>query len=287
MKHKAILGTAIAAALLLGAQAASACAISAWTGVGAGLTVADTGNPTTGFKRYSGSCSLRVANAATPRFVVDPTPAGETRYSMRVYYFTGNITGATADIFQARNAGGTNIIRVTHDGNQLSISTTSGTPANIVVQDNRYYAIELAWAAAAGTGSLTGTVKGAGSAVAVGTINIANLNNAADVIDEARLGIIVGAPTVTNAVFFDEFDSRRTTNPGRLCRGDASGAGGLPDGAINVTDIGAMVPEILAPLNVAVLTKGQPDANEDGAVNVTDIGVLVPLILANTLCSAT
>lgn len=288
MKHKAILGTAIAAALLFGAQAASACAISAWTGGATGLTVADTGNPTTGFKRYSGSCSLRVANASTPRFVVDPTPAGETSYRMRVYYFTGDISGATATIFQARNAGGTSIITVTHNGSQLTVSTTSGTPANITVQDNKYYAIELAWAAAAGTGSLTGTVKGAGSAAAVGTINITGLNNAADVIDEARLGIIAGAPTVTNAVFFDEFDSRRTTNPGRLCRGDAGGGvGGVPDGNINVFDIGAIVPEIQQPANAAVLTKGQADANEDGAINVFDIGALVPLIQANTACSAT
>jgi len=276
MKHKAILGTAIAAALLLGAQAASACAISAWTGGATGLTVADTGEPPAGFSRYSGRCSLRVSNAGTPRFVVDPTPAGETRYSMRVYYLTGDISGATADIFQARNSGGTNIIRVTHNGAQLTISTTSGTPVNIPVLDNRYYAIELAWAAAAGTGSLTGTVTGAGSIVPAGTINIANLNNAADVIDEARLGIIVGAPTITNPVFFDEFDSRRTTNPGRLCRGDSNGNGALTGGdaqaAINETVNG-------------VIAIGQPDANENGAVTGGDAQNIINLVVNGTTCT--
>jgi hypothetical protein len=280
MNHKALLGTAVAAALLFGAQAASACAISAWSSV-TGVVAADAGDPTQAFKRYSGSCSLRVANASTPRFVTDTTPNNEAAYRVRFYYFTGDISGATASIFQARNTGGTNIISVTHDGSQLSITANGATATNVTVQDNKYYAIELNWSAGAGTGTFTGTVKGAGSATAVGTINFTTLSNSGDSITEARMGIITGAPTVTAPVFFDEFDSRRTTSPGRLCRGDANN-----DNNINVFDIGALVPEIQQPANAAVLTVGQPDFTEDGAVNVFDIGALVPVIQANTACSA-
>ena len=268
MNHKSLLGTAVAAALIFGAQAASACAISAWS-TATGLTAADTGEPTAGFKRYSGRCSLKVTDAATPRFVTDTTPNNEASYRVRFYYFTGNISGATADIFQARSTGSVNIIRVTHDGNQLNFSTTSGTPVNITVADNKYYVIELAWAAAAGTGSLTGTVTGnSGTGAAplqAGVINIANLNNAADSITEARIGLIAGAPTVTAPVFFDEFDSRRTQNPGRLCRGDAASPA---NNVVNVFDAVAIIND--ASGNPAQLSLLQPDVNDDGVVSVFD-----------------
>ena len=281
MNHKALLGTAVAAALMFGAQAASACAITAWSSV-TGIVAADANNPTAGVKRYSGLCGLRVADASTPRFVTDLTPNNEGSYRVRFYYFTGDISGATAAIFQARNTGGTNIIQVTHNGTQLGITAnTGGAAQNVTVADNKWYAIELEWAAGAGTGTLTGRVTGAGSATPAGTISFTNLANSADSITEARMGIITGAPTLTAPVFFDEFDSRRTTSPGRLCRGDANN-----DNNINVFDIGALVPEIQQPTNAAVLTAGQPDFNEDGLTNVFDIGGLVPVIQANTACSA-
>jgi len=268
MNHKFLLGSAIAAALLFGANAASACAITAWSSA-TGLTVADTGEPGA-FKRYSGRCGLRIADAATPRFVQDNTPADEKSYRVRVYYFTGNITGATADIFQARSNGGTNIIRVTHDGNQLSFTTnTGGAAQSVIVADNAYYSIELAWAAGtvapATTGSLTGTVTGnsgnAATATVAGTVNFTGLANTADSITDARIGIIAGVPTVTSAVFFDEFDSRRTTNPGRLLRGDANG---------NSSTTPADATAILNEFNNGVLGAGQPDCGENGAVTPAD-----------------
>lgn len=288
MNHKNLIGTAVAAALLFGAQAASACAISAWSAQ-TNLTAADTGEPSAGFSRYSGKCSLKVpnSNGGAGRFVTDTTPNNETSYRVRFYYYTGNISGAT-DIFQARNTGGTNIIRVTHDGNQLSFTTnTGGAAQNVTVADNRYYAIELNWAAAAGTGSLTGTVTGnsGGSltGVVAGSVNFANLSNAADSITEARLGMIAGNPTVTDAVYFDEFDSRRTQSPGRLCRGDAGGGtGGTPDGFIGPGDRVLITNEILGTGTQPV---GQPDPTEDGLVGPGDRVTVTNMILAGTACN--
>lgn len=291
MNHKNLIGTAVAAALLFSAQAVSACAISAWSAQ-TGLTAADTGEPSAGFSRYSGKCSLKVpnSNGGAGRFVSDTTPNNETSYRVRFYYYTGDISGV-ADIFQAQKTGGTNVIRVTHDGNQLSFTTlNNGTPATaqtVTVADNRYYSIELNWSAAAGTGAMTGTVTGNSGANATanvaGTINFANLNNAAESITEARLGLIAGTPTVTAPVFFDEFDSRRTQSPGRLCRGDAGGgAGGAPDNVIGVADRVLITNEILAS---GTQPLGQPDVNDDGIIAPADRVGVTNLILASATCN--
>jgi hypothetical protein len=283
MNNKYLLGTAVAAALMFGAQAASACAISAWSSA-TGLTAADTGEPTTpGFNRYSGRCGLKVpnSNGGAGRFVTDTTPASETSYRVRFYYNTGDIAG-TSDIFLAENTGGADIIRVAHDGTQLSFFVNGvANPQTVAVTDNRYYSIELAWSAAAGTGALTGTVTGnsgqSATAAVAGTVNFPNLSNAADRIDTARLGLITGTPTVTVPVIFDEFDSRRTQNPGRLCRGDSNNSG-----SISSSDRSAITSELGIP---SVLALGQPDCNESGSVSSTDRSCVTALLAAFATCN--
>lgn len=285
MNHKNLLGAALVAALAFGANAASACAISAWSSA-TGLTVSDTGEPAAGFSRYSGRCSLRVPSfTAGGRFVQDNTPNNEVSYRARFYYYTGDISGAETDIFQARNTGGTNIIRITHDGSVLRFYTnTGGAAQSVTVADSKYYSVELAWAAGtvspATTGTFTATVTGNNSTTPAGTANFTGLANSADSITDARLGLIAsaGSPTVTAPVYFDEFDSRRTTNPGRLCRGDANN-----DTAIGSQDRIIVTNEILS--SGATPAIGQPDANEDGAVGSADRIVITNLILAGATCS--
>lgn len=280
MNHKNLLGAALVAALAFGANAASACAISAWSSA-TGLTVADTGEPPAGFSRYSGRCGLKVTSfTAGGRFVQDNTPNNEVSYRARFYYGTGDITNET-DIFQARNTGGTNIIRVTHDGSVLRFYTNTGSGSqSVTVADNRYYAIELAWAAGtvspATTGTFTATVTGAGGNVA-GSANFTGLANSADSITDARLGLIAAttATVVTTPVAFDEFDSRRTTSPGRLCRGDANGNGSLTGG-----DAQAVINEVV---NGAVLT-GQPDCNEGMSVTGGDGQCIINRVVNGDVC---
>jgi hypothetical protein len=192
------------------------------------------------------------------------------------------------DIFQARNNTPTNIIRVSHNGTQLSFFVNGvANPQTVNVVNNRYYSIELAWSAAAGTGALTGTVTGASgaatTAAVAGTINFANLSNNADRIEDIRLGLITGTPTVTTAPFFDEFDSRRTQNPGRLCRGDAGGgAAGAPDGIIGAADRVLITNEILGS---GTQPRGQPDPSEDGLVAAADRVAVTNMILAAVTCN--
>lgn len=97
------------------------------------------------------------------------------------------------------------------------------------------------------------------------------------------MGMIVGTPTVTAPVYFDEFDSRRTQSPGRLCRGDAGGgAGGAPDNVIGVADRVLITNEILA---TGTQPLGQPDVNDDGIIAPADRVGVTNLILAAASCN--
>lgn len=97
------------------------------------------------------------------------------------------------------------------------------------------------------------------------------------------MGMIAGTPTVTAPVFFDEFDSRRTQSPGRLCRGDAGGGvGGAPDGFIGPGDRVLITNEILG---TGTQPLGQPDPTEDGLVGPGDRVTVTNMILAGTACN--
>ncbi len=278
MKQKAFLGTAIAAALLLGANVASACAISAWSSA-TGLTVADTNEPAAGvnnpvsggFTRYSARCGLRVN--AQNKFVQDNTPQNETSYRVRFYYYTGDITGST-QIFRARNGSGANVFSVSHDGANMTVNLIGGGSDSLAVVDNRWYMVQLDWAQ--GTG-LTGRIRGAGATPCVAPATSCSNNeeiivagSTAEQVQDVQLGLLAtSGVTVTTPVFFDEFDSRRTTTPPRLVRGDANASG-----VVNTAD----VTNVLLEINNQGLRTGQPDCNESGVVNTADVTCVLLLI---------
>lgn len=263
--NKLLLSVALGAASLVAATTASACSLTAWSAT-AGTPVANQPNQSPSVARYSGVCAMQAD--AIGDFVTDNTPADEASYRVRFYVFTGTHTGGTADIFQARNGSGTNIIRVQNTGTQLIFGMNgTATTRTAAVVANRWYSVELAWEASA-TGSLNITVQGAGSATPIAVAPITGVNNASDRIADARLGKISGSGT--GFMNFDAFDSRRTTSPGRLLRGDANG-----NGAVTSTDA-------VQALNEAVngtLAVGQPDANENGSVTGTDAVVILNIVV--------
>lgn len=271
---KLLLGAAVSAALLFAAPMASACALTAWTSTN-GTPIAGEPDDATPVSRYAGRCAMQAD--AVGDYVVDGTPAGEGEYHVRFYYFTGSLSGQRS-IFEGRSAsGGSNQpILVQHDGTNLTFSTNgSATTRTVAVEDNRWYAIELVWTAGAGTGSLAITVTGAGSATPLNTPAITGVNNGSDTIEEARLGFVAGSGTGTGT--FDAFDSRRTTDPDRLCRGDANG-----DNVPGAQDRIAMTNEILA--FGEPVSPGQPDMNEDGLVSPLDRIAITNAILAFQTC---
>jgi hypothetical protein len=249
---------------LAGANAAFACSTAAWSG-------GETGNPTEGrpadgVSRYSGQCGLR--SAATAQFVQDNTPTAETTFRARFYVYTG-LTAGSALVYQARNAGGTQMIGVTYnrDTNQLVFNTT-GSSGNVgSITANAWYSIELNWSRAAG--NMVATVRGAG-ATTDGTATVTGVGGT-DQIDDARLGWVEGTATAaTRAIVTDAYESRRSTAIGRLCRGDANN-----DNTRNSGDQITQRNEFL----LGTLAAGQPDANEDGAVNSGDQIVVRNLFL--------
>ena len=272
IRLKTLLGAAIFSAMAF--TGANACSISAWSATDSvGVVAADSGEAPA-FSRYSGRCSLRVVGAATPKYVQDNTPTNATAFKARFYLNGGSTladTGASGFVFLARDGAGANLIRVALTGGSLQTTVTGSAAAIPAIPITAgYYSVEIEWAQGAAA-PFSIKVQGAGSATAV--TQTTTTNNAAGVLKDVRLGLSAAS---TGTVFFDEYDSRRTNAPGRLCRGDANG-----NGFIQGNDRVVISNEIAG----TALAAGQPDANENGAVQGNDRVVISNLILANTLCN--
>jgi hypothetical protein len=263
---------AVAAALfgLAAAQSSMACSLTAWgQGNPPGGTGA-VGGPVTGepddavpVKRYSGRCGLQAGPAA---YVQDGLPTAEATYNAQFYMFTG----ATGTYFQADDATPAAQISVGYDGTNITIARSAGgTTATVPAAANRWFRVLVKFNATAGT--LGYTVRGGGAAEATAvTGSITGVASTAR-IETAKLGLVSGTGTAT----VDAFESRRTSDPAALCRGDANA-----DALIGVQDRIILTNEILQ----TALASGQPDVNEDGLVSVQDRILITNRILAGDTC---
>ena len=263
---------AVAAALfgLAAAQSSMACSLTAWgQGNPPGGTGA-VGGPVTGepddavpVKRYSGRCGLQAGPAA---YVQDGLPTAEATYNAQFYMFTA----ANGTYFQADDAAAAAQIKVSFNGSNIVVERSAGgTPASVVAAANRWYRVLVKFNATAGT--LGYTVRGGGAAEATAvTGSIPGVVSTAR-IETAKLGLVTGTGTAT----VDAFESRRTSDPTPLCRGDANA-----DGILNVQDRIIITNEALA----TSLANGQPDVNEDGIVNVQDRIVVTTRALNLDVC---
>jgi hypothetical protein len=245
----------------VGFNLANACAINLWNGVNT-ATAANTQEPTptNGFSRFSGKCGLRIAGAAAATYVEDISVSGATTYKARFYVFTGTAdTTGTGYVYLARSSGGApaDLIRIAYTGGNLQTTVAGSTAAiaNIPAAANLWHSVELEWAN--GTAQpFSITVQGLGAAVTqTGTVT------QAATLGSVRLGLSAGA---TGIAQFDEYDSRRTTAPGRLNVCDVNN-----DGIVSIQDRIAINTEILNPIS-ANLVIGQGDANRDGIRSIQD-----------------
>jgi hypothetical protein len=306
MKLKMLVLAVATTFVTISAPSVMACSTDAWSS-GAGVTgspVAGRPNDTTPTRRYSGVCGLRAP--ASGSFVTDNTPAAETVFRSRFYVYTG-VTGGNAVVFRAANASDTPMITVTYDAAAASFGFTttggSGSVASIVA--NRWYSIELAWAATGATvpsgvtaGVMTATVQGAGAAAptsATGSMTVPTpapgpIN--ATQIDTVQLGwisgtataaapVTVGARVFNGGITVDAYDSRRATVPPALCRGNAATADTTQ--TRNVFDISAIIGEMNGTLPSSA--ESTPDCTQDGLVNVFDISCVIGFMNSTPACS--
>ena len=262
IRLKTLLGAAIFSAMAF--TGANACSISAWSPTDSvGVVAADSGEAPA-FSRYSARCSLRVVGAATAKYVQDNTPTNATSYKARFYLNTGSPlvdTGAAGFFYLARDGAGAPLIRLALTGGNIQTTVTGSAAAipPIPVVASRYYSVEIEWAQGA---AAPFSIKVQGAGAAGPTTQTTTTNNTTGVLKDVRLGLSAAS---TGTAFFDEYDSRRTTAPGRLCRGDSNN-----NGAIQFADAQQIVGEL-----GGTLAAGQPDCNENGLIQFSDAQCVV------------
>lgn len=267
MNRKFKLASLMAAAALMAwssASLAQTCTIENWTGTPIELSNANAGTQGANNRRYAGPCGLRVPVDGTERFLTDPSPNGESSLNARFFAFL-NDAGSQPIILYAAE-GGTPLadqIQVVYNepaAGDLSLSVFDANGGrNLLTFESigsGWHSIEFAWQADSDA-TIAFSVNGA-------TDLTTTLNTAGITLDNSVLGNINGA-TGPGSIDFDDFDSRRDTRPGRLCRG-------LTDESRNELDFDdtfAIFDEIAS--GGANPAAGQPDFNEDGEVDFDDV----------------
>ena len=289
-----LLGGAVAALLLGGVSLSSQaqdCTIGNWAGgaVNDGKLLAAT--PADGNSRYGGPCSMRVDLDAGPAYVVDNSPIAEQDYITRFYFNpNGNANAGPMIIFAATDesdGGGADVLQLWYNQPnageaRLLIATEGGSSSiDVAAGDIRasgWNSFEIVWSSGPDV-DIALSVNG-------GTDQVSSDNNTSNErVRSALLGFVddnEGATTSTTPMFFDDFDSRRISRPGRLCRGltdDNRAAEGDGWQRITAADRQAVFVESATSGNVPA--GGQPDFNEDGLVNAADRQAMFIAIATN------
>jgi len=243
----------VALGLLLGAQTAMACTVVNWNGGNSGNVTA--GGPGNNVSRYSGVCAMQTPSG-TMAWVQDNSPGGIDRIRARFYVFSGN----TADsiVYRGLAAGGAEMFRVVLRGNGAATLSSNGATVTAPGNDDAWNSVEIDWNGPAG--EMTLSMNGNTPAVTAFT--------SPGPIESVRVGNLNGAAGVMN---FDAYESRRTTEIGRLCRGNPEG-----DGQRDIGDLQVLFTEIQSLGGTPA--PGTPDANEDGSVGLADLNVIFGLI---------
>ena len=260
---------------------AQTCTITNWAGGAENAGSLFAGNPAQGNSRFAGPCSLAVELDGGPAFVVDDSPVAEESYIARFYFNpNGNANeGLPMIIFAANDADngtGEDVLQLWYNVSSASPLTPSAGAATLVIatadgaaqinvpaseiRSAGWNSFEVVWTSGTSAEVLLNVNGGADLSTTGNTAN--------ERVRSAVLGFAgddgSGVSSATS-VYFDDFDSRRVSRPGRLCRG-------LTDesrDALDFDDIFNIFAEIAS--GGANPAAGQPDFNEDGVVDFDDI----------------
>ena len=282
-------GLAVAACLGFAVNAqAQSCTIGNWAGGASNPTSLFAGTPNNGNSRYGGPCSLRVSLDDGESFVVDNSPIAEQNYITRFYFNpNGNANdGLPMIIFAANDESdgtGNDVLQLWYNVSSAAPFTPAAGAATLVIKEggdatqitvdasdlrgSGWNSFEIVWGSGA-EADITMSVNG-GADQTVSAVNTSN-----ERVRSALLGFVGdnGSTSSTTPMFFDDFDSRRISRPGRLLRGDAN-----DDGIINFLDVSAARNEALG----NALAAGQPDCTENGTVNFLDVSCIRNIALGN------
>lgn len=232
----------LAVGLLLGAQTAMACTVGNWSQNSGNLTA---GGPNVGVARYSGLCAVETP-AGEIAWVQDNSPGGINRIRTRFYVLADNT--ASAVIYRGFNASSAELFGLSLGTDGTITLSSAGANVSDAGTAGNWNSVEIDWNA--GAGSLTLVVNG-------GTPQTTTFSNA-NTVASVRLGNLNGAAGSLN---FDAYESRRTTEVGRLLVGDVNG-----NGSITSADVVAARLEFLG-----TPQSGQIDCNENGSVSSADV----------------
>lgn len=263
-----------------GSVLAQTCTITNWqvndNPASVGLTEANVGTPaqsfeaTGNFRRYGGPCALRVPVDGQPRYVRDGSPSDEASYNARFYVFLDSAGDQNIRVFEALDSSDNEVLSVWYlpaggPSLALSVETTGGTETLTITNiEDGWQSVEFAWnSGPAATISFAVNVE-IDSADPSDFIT-ETLNTSGRSISEVRLGNIGGVSASGAYVDFDDHDSRRSTTPGRLCRGLTVESEAERNALSGDDGI-----EIFREAFGLALAAGQPDYDEDGVVSAAD-----------------
>ncbi len=265
--------SSVAAIALLGfsfnAQAQD-CTVDNWT-TQTNLADANTGTQGSNNRRYGGPCGLRVAIDGEERYLTDESPLSESTYIARFYVFLNAANASPTDeiLIFAADDGTDDVIEVWYDGSDLTLQVYDDAASSVALSaegiGSGWHSVEIVWESGE-----SAEIRFAVNSFDEADDLVTTWDTSGVAIINAHLGNVNGAST-GGTIDLDDFDSRRISRPGRLCRGltdpDRTPAG---DGwqRLTAADRQAVFAEIAT--GGAVPAGGQPDINEDGVVNSSD-----------------
>lgn len=260
---------------------AQTCTIANWQGGAVNEAALTAANPTAGNSRYGGPCSLRASLSAGQAYVVDSSPIAETDYIARFYFNpNGNANANLPMIIFAANAAddgtGADVLQLWYNVSSASpftatagaatlVITTGGSSTQINVpageiRASGWNSFEIVWSSDAAAEILL-NVNGGTDRSATGNTSVERIRSALlGFVDDDGSNISSATP-----MFFDDFDSRRITRPGRLCRGSTVNLDAEPN-TVTQADMLQIFQEVLT----GTLANGQPDYLESGSVTQAD-----------------
>src|SRR5690625_180721 len=243
---------AVCTGFALNAQAQD-CTVDNWD-VQQGLADSDTGTQGANNRRYGGPCGLRHGPDRNESYDCAASPNGETSYIARFYTFLDDVnTSDPVMIFAAGDDNDNSLLEVSYEDGDLTLAVYGATTETATFSNigSGWHSVEVVWAAGEDTlfkvdeeGDLAVSADTSGQ-----TIHYADLGN----LNEASGG----------SIDFDDFDSRRSERPGRLCVGDTNG-----DEQLSMSDVNNIYKEVQS--FGSWFADGQPDFNEDGNITMSD-----------------